>query len=805
MTHTDAEFLRQLRAAFHVEAGEHLQAISSGLLELEKAQEVERRAEIVATVFRAAHSLKGAARAVNLEYVEAVCQGLEGVLAAWRRQDVRPSAKLLDLLHDAVRAVEGLLPAADGAPVRPSPQEPEQDAGSTLLLLLRKLADLETAWGAPDAADQSAGSASALAKPTLLQPPVPELPLGAEAPALSAPAPVESAAPRDEPGHRQGPPVKHALADTLRVSTAKLDALLLQAEEMLAVKLTAAQHVVDVRAIMGILDAREKEWARFLSDFRGERTSASARGPLPASPSSGTGASDAVLMRFIEWNQEHARTLHDRLSALMKAVDHERRVTAGMVDTLLESSKKLLMLPASTLLEMCPRLVRELSRELGKEIGLTVRGGEVEVDKRILEGMKDPLVHLLRNAVDHGIEPAEKRAQQHKPPAGTIAVTVAGTEGNKVEIVIGDDGGGIDAARVRSAAVRRGVISQEDAGRLGERESLGLIFRPDVSTSPIITEISGRGLGMDIVKSEVERLGGRVDLETRIGVGTTFRLLLPLTLATFRGILVRSADQLFVVPTTSVDCVVRMKPQDIRTVENRETLKLNDKAISYVRLSDVLELPRVTPDKSAGTWAPVVVLASGGKRIAFQVDAVVNEQEVLVKPLGMPLARVRNISAATVLGTGKAVPILNVEDLMKSAALGRAAAARAPAAAAPAQSARIIVAEDSITARMLLKNILESAGHRVKTAVDGLDALTALKTENFDLVVSDVEMPRMDGFELTAKIRADARLAELPVILVTALSSREHRERGVDVGADAYIVKGSFDQSDLLDAVRRLL
>jgi len=353
--------------------------------------------------------------------------------------------------------------------------------------------------------------------------------------------------------------------------------------------------------------------------------------------------------------------------------------------------------------------------------------------------------------------------------------------------------------------VRRGAISQEEADRLGEGESLALVFRPDVSTSPIITEISGRGLGMDIVKTKVERLGGRVDIKTRVGAGTTFRLLLPLTLATFRGILVRSADQHFVVPTISVDCVVRVKPEDIKTVENREALKLNGKAVSFVRLSDVLELPGVAAEAAGGQWAPVVVLASGGKRIAFQVDAVVNEQEVLVKPLGMPLVRVRNISAATVLGTGKAVPILNVDDLMKSAARSRAGLAAAQATAAPPRRASIIVAEDSITARMLLKNILESAGHRVKTAVDGLDALTALKIEDFDLVVSDVEMPRMDGFELTSKIRADARLAELPVILVTALASREHRERGVDVGADAYIVKSSFDQSDLLDAVRRLL
>ncbi len=204
-------------------------------------------------------------------------------------------------------------------------------------------------------------------------------------------------------------------------------------------------------------------------------------------------------------------------------------------------------------------------------------------------------------------------------------------------IVVSDDGAGIDAAQVRAAAVRRGAISREEADRLGESESLELVFRPDISTSPIVTEISGRGLGMDIVKSKAERLGGRVEVTTRIGAGTTFRVLLPLTLATFRGILVCAADQQFVVPTVSVECVVRVKPEDVRTVENRETLKLNGKAVSFVRLSDVLELPGVAGDPATGQWAPVVVLSSGGRQIAFQVDAVVNEQEVLVKPLGMPL------------------------------------------------------------------------------------------------------------------------------------------------------------------------
>jgi two-component system chemotaxis sensor kinase CheA len=244
----------------------------------------------------------------------------------------------------------------------------------------------------------------------------------------------------------------------------------------------------------------------------------------------------------------------------------------------------------------------------------------------------------------------------------------------------------------------------------------------------------------------------------------------------------------------------------VQTVEGRETISLAGRTVALVRLADVLELARGETDSGRAAF-PVVVLGDGGQHIAFAVDAVLDEQEVLVKRLAKPLVRVRNIAGATVLGSGQVAPILNVADLLKSARKAAGAAARAAVETRPAEveSKAILVVEDSITSRMLLKGILEAAGYRVRTAVDGMDALAALRAERFDLVVSDVEMPRMNGFELTAKIRADRKLADLPVVLVTALETREDRERGMEVGANAYLVKSSFDQSDLLETVRRLI
>jgi two-component system chemotaxis sensor kinase CheA len=383
-----------------------------------------------------------------------------------------------------------------------------------------------------------------------------------------------------------------------------------------------------------------------------------------------------------------------------------------------------------------------------------------------------------------------------------------------MEISVSDDGFGVDLDKVRTAAVKLGLLQADAAGKLDRQEALQLIFHSGISTSPIITDISGRGLGLAIVREKVEKLGGTVSVESQTGVGTTFRLFLPMTLATFRGVLVRVNVYLFVLPAINVERVLRVREEEIKTIENRETIRLDGQILSMARLRDTLELPvrkngsgaKKAPSQPEESHMPVIILTSAEKRMAFLVDEVLQEQEVLVKELGAQLKRVRNIAGATVLGTGKVVPVLNVQDLMKSAVRSAAVTRKEPVTgSAPVKTGRILVAEDSITSRTLLKNILETAGYQVATAVDGTDAFTQLRSNEFDLVVSDVDMPRMNGFELTTKIRADKKLGELPVVLVTALETREDKERGIEAGANAYIIKSSFDQSNLLEVIRRFL
>lgn len=712
MTQPDGEFLKQLIAAFREEAEEHLRLMEGGLIKVERTVDPHEKASLVETVFREAHSFKGAARAVNLGEIERVCQTIESVCASWKKGERHPDPEDFDGLH---RSLDALRVAVAGL-AQPSP--------------------------APSA--------------------------GGETPATAG--------------------------ETVRMGVDKIEKLLREAEELVAVKLTMGQRAVELSELVASFTRWQAEWARVQPDIRAlrqalERDGAHAHGDV------------ARLTEFCEWNFAHVHAVELRMAALAAMLRQDQHAVGRLVDDLLDDSKKLMVLPFSTVTGVLPKLVRDLCREQGKEAEVVVRGDGIEVDKRILEEMKDPFVHLVRNCVDHGLEVPAERIRQGKPARGTIRVTVTEAEGRMVEIVVADDGAGIDVRRVREAAVRRGVLTAEAAGKLDDDAVVALTFQSDVSTRETVSAISGRGLGLAIVREKAEKLGGRVVIENRPGLGASFRMVLPLAVAVFRGILVEVAGQVFVIPAASVERVVRVLPEDIKTVENRETITVNGMAVSLARLEAVLELTR---HAGAPGRSEAVVLVEGGKRIAFDVDAVLNETEVLVKPLARPLVRVRNVAGATILGSGRVVPILNVSDLMKAAASVRPLS-QPPLIGKESRKKTVLIVEDSITSRMLLKSILESAGYRVRTAVDGAEAFATLKTEPIDAVVSDIEMPRLNGFGLTAKIREDRELTELPVVLVTALESETDRQRGAEVGANAYIVKSSFDQSDLLAALERLV
>ncbi|EKD81556.1 MAG: hypothetical protein ACD_39C01749G0002 [uncultured bacterium] len=756
MNPSDSEFNKRLLETFRIEAEEHIRTVINGLIELEKSPAPEKYSQLIETTFREIHSLKGAARSVNLREFELVCQPLETIFSRLKLNEIAFEADLFNLLHRVIDFLTEL----------------------TSTLELKRTAAQRAAQ------KELIGQLGIFSKIDSNTPVAPKT----EPDSHSRRLPDSIEKPETE---YLKPKLKEIIAgQTVRIPVSKLDALLFQAEELIQTKVTTQQLVVDLREIKNALVAyslNSRQWK-----------------------SSQNAANHSQPEEMIHWCETHLDKLHSGIVALSQAAEQDFRVMRRIVDDHLESMKQILMLPASSLTESFPKIVRDLSQQQGKEIDLVISGDDIEIDRRILEELKDPLIHLMRNCTDHGIEKPGRRKELNKPASGKISIAFVANENRQVEVSISDDGSGMDCNHIRELAVKNGNISSEAAKKLDPGEILALVFQSGFTTSPIITDISGRGLGLAIVSEKVEKLGGSISVESMPQVGTTFRLILPISLATFRGVLVRVGELLFAIPTANVVRTLRVKSEDIKTVENRTTIRHDDKILSLVKLSEALGLPDASVS-SASSYSNItmqstlVVLASGDSQIAFLVDEVLDELQILVKGLGKQLSRVRNISGATILGSGKVVAVLNVHDLMKSALQFASISRPRDSEKIPKSSRKVLVAEDSITSRSLLKSILESAGFQVATAVDGADAFSQLRAGEFDLLVSDVDMPRLSGFELTAKVRSDKKLCELPVVLVTALESRDDRERGVDVGANAYIVKSSFDQSNLLEVISKLI
>jgi two-component system chemotaxis sensor kinase CheA len=458
------------------------------------------------------------------------------------------------------------------------------------------------------------------------------------------------------------------------------------------------------------------------------------------------------------------------------------------------------LLPVATVFANLPRAVRELSTSLGKEVVLTLNGETTELDRKLLEALSDPLTHLLRNALDHGIEPPHERAAQGKPAQGQLSVT-ASAVGNEVHVAVADDGRGMSPQALRDGAARKGLIGKDAAAALSDQEALELIFLPGFSTASMITDVSGRGVGMDVVRTNITELGGHVQLESQLGGGTTITLVLPLTLVTSRVLLVALAGQTYGLPASGCHGIIWTQPEQVETVEGHAVLRYENATVPLLRLADVLGVAGHA-SLEAGRRVATVLIGNAKRPLGVFVDRLDDEREVVVKPLGPLFERQRRYSGAVQLGDGRLVLLLNPVALAQEAR-GMARVSASPAA--PARTARLLVADDSFTTRELIRSILQSAGYDVTAAIDGHDALDKLRAAPYDLVVSDVEMPRVTGFQLTARIRTELQLADLPVILVTSLASDDHKRQGLEAGAQAYIVKSQFNQDNLLEAIRQLL
>ncbi|MEW6365398.1 MAG: hybrid sensor histidine kinase/response regulator [Acidobacteriota bacterium] len=816
---SDEDFLRQLLATFKVELDERLETLNRCLLQLEAGTGEPQ--DLVDQIFREAHSLKGAARAVEVKEVEEVAHAMEALLSEVK-QGRAMDPNMFTILYGCVdfftKAMEARLagntigqeevrshvldlenarvgfgalkPPSGPTPEAPSPDSQQLPAHSKEKKTRPRGHRRDRTEDAQPEAPQPPPAAIKTEVPPA-EPPARPVAVAARADLRAAEA---EAAPRlganrrtgEEDRRRRDRRLDDALLakETIRVSTAKLDTLLATSGELLITKIKVAQHQETLTGLSTGIASLEKQLAELRKILK------------PHGDGGGPGA------RLAEACQERIRSLSRSVKRFRKEFHMDTARLHTLSREIQEEIKRIRMLPVGLLFDNFYRMVRDLSQVKGKQVVMTTEGGDCALDKKLIEALKDPLMHLIRNAIDHGIEAPQTRADQGKSPQGHIHLS-ARQKGDTIIISVEDDGMGINTEAVKQKAIKRGMLRAEDSETLSQRDILNFIFRPGFSTSPIVDDISGRGIGLDVVHTTVERLNGTLDVSSVPGQGARFIMQLPLTVSTFQGLLVKAGGQVFIFPIASVDQIRRIPPKEIRRLGSSETVQLGGLPVQLGRLAGVLglqEAPRDPDEKLV-----VVVLGSAEKRVGFVVDELMGEQEVILKSFSRPLIRVRYLAGATILGNGMIVMILNVAELVNASSQPHPTAPPVPTRKPVDRPMRsILVVDDSITTRTLEKNILETAGYRVLLATDGVEAFGTLQTEEVDLVLSDVQMPRLDGFSLTRKIKSDPRHKDMPVILVTSFASPEDKARGIEAGADAYIAKSSFDQNKLLQTIEHL-
>lgn len=775
-------------AQFKDEAAENVRVIADGLLALER--QPDDRATLDG-VFRAAHTVKGAARLLGFSHVAGLAHAMESLLGAMRAGQLTLSPSINDLLLNANDLLLTLATAAsENRAIDRDPKDliTQLEQAATGTSVAATLPPSSSSAPAPPGDDHSSpgGASQPAPQPAPIAPTtVASTPL---APPLPAPSATASAGTSTSPVVASASSSARNQRATVRVRVDRLDRLVAVAGELTVGQQEDSLHLQHLHTLNSLVQQQQRALQVLAGELKQVRLS-----PLQR---------QNTTQRLVE-----LQSACNEMSTIARS-QHEtylRRSSAHalLVDELEAEIFAARLVPVATVFATLPRAVRELARSLGKQVELELQGEETEADRKVLDALSDPLLHMVRNALDHGLEGPEERTQAGKPATGRITIAATAEHG-QIRIAVIDDGRGMDPTKLRAAAVRKGLLDEQAARALSDAEALELIFMPGFSMSPIITDVSGRGVGMDVVRSRMVELGGQVLLESTPGRGSTITLVLPVSLMTSQVMLVEVGSQIWALPSRSCQSLLRLDRAAVHHVEGQQLLHIDGKTIPIMTLAELLDLPSETLTFSARSH---VILLGTTRPIAVQVDKLVDEREVVIKPLG-PLFPAHPVAAGIApLADGKLAVVLSIQGLLNHSR-GRSAA-RKRAASVPQPRSRVhrlLITDDSFTTRELLRSILQSAGYNVVTAVDGQDALDKLRADGqFDLVVSDVEMPRLDGFGLTTAIRADQHLSDVPVIIVTSLHSDAHKRQGIMAGAQAYIVKSQFDQSNLLAAIRDLL
>ncbi|QDU39524.1 Gliding motility regulatory protein [Maioricimonas rarisocia] len=799
-----AKLLERLMATFLDELDDHVRSINEDLLTLEKGPDEDERKEILARLFRAAHSLKGAARAVDQQPIERVCHRLEEVFTGLRERSIEVSPQLCSLMLSAVDAIEAAgVQLREGAPLetdslagledpleKAARGEPWQGDASPFEEPAEKERAVEATPADADTRQAEATAAGDANQDTPNSAPVSSA--SSESVVSDDSRPVAPAAGQEVAPKRRREPA--ASLATVRVAEEKLDSLLAQAGELLVARHRVEGRTTEAETLLDFVTAWKAEWLAVERTLGSLVRNDGADPLLRRSPRMA-----ARIEHVVVQNGEFLRRLERMLDDFKQDLVADARTLKHASTAVQDDVHRLRMLPFSEACAGLERAVRDLSNTTGKQVRLQLEGGDIQVDRAVLEQISAPLMHLVRNAVDHGIESSEDRRAAGKPLPAQVTVT-ASLRGGQVEVVVADDGQGLNLDRIRQKLRDRNLPEPRD-----EKQLVQCIFLPGFSTASIITDVSGRGVGMDVVRNQLEALRGTIDIETKPGEGTRFVLSVPLTLTTIAALFVEAGGRTYALPSSNVRELVRFDSAQIRTAHGRSVAILGGAPLPVASLARTLGAVE-SQQASPHTRLLGVIVTSGADETVFTLDDVVGEREVVIKNLGPRVRRVPLVSGATILRSGRIALLLNAPQLTRAASGGQFLSAMPSQEDDRPTSHRLLVVDDSMTTRALMKSILESAGYNVVGAVDGEEAWERLQNENdVSAVVTDVDMPRMDGFALTQAIRNSQQWKKLPVVLVTARDREEDRALGVRSGADAYLVKSTFDQNQVLETLEQLL
>ena len=804
----DKELMKKLKEVFIQEAKERLTSMSSNLISLEQGTSQSKQAPALEEIYRDAHSLKGASRSIGQTSIESVFQVLEDIFNEVKESRFSITSELFDILQDFIKTLNKIINSANIE----SPKNVEKLKKTEKILIdflpkknnTTQKEQLITEKKKAEHIEKKDIPAAKAIEPNEAKMPINKKPAVSKE-KIKEPEKFEV---KEEALDEEAEEVTPATQDTVRISSGKLDSLLLKSENMIRIKQMFYEHIPILYESLNMIDGYNKRFGDMSSDYF------TIKQELVDTEGRDRRKSRKALEKItegVEENNNNLKSLEAVLKDLLNIEKENHRNTEKILDGFLYDIKEIAMLPFSNILFAFPIMVREISKKLDKNIVFTMKGEEIKLDRRILQEIKDPLVHLIRNSIDHGIESLSARKESEKQEKGSVELNISQREGNKILITIRDDGSGISVDEIKKQITEKKLLSQTEADLLTNGQILEYIFHSGFSTTEIITDLSGRGLGLAIVKSKIESLGGKVLIDSKKGEYTEIQITLPITLATFKGVLVKTENRTYVIPSNNLKEAVRVQLDCVKTIENKRTIYYNKETYPLVKLSSILGLNGTNMDKEQ-KYVTAAIVVKSNELMALEIDDIIEEQEILIKDLGSQLKKIPNLTGATILNSGEIVPILNVYDLFKSAT-NLTLDSPKPESKPSLDSENIIstgkktilVVEDSITSRILLKNILESAGYITETAVDGVDALAVLKSKEINLVVSDIEMPRMDGFTLTSQIKADETLKKLPVVLVTSRSTEADKERGGEVGASAYIIKSEFDQTNLMNTIKTLL